>query len=71
LNNGDIKKILDILYVPKLFLNLFFDKQFALVRGEINIKGGHYVLTSAKGSIMASCTIENDFYKKRNITNNK
>jgi hypothetical protein len=31
------------------FLNLFFAKQFAMVGGEISIKGGDCVLTSAKG----------------------
>jgi hypothetical protein len=31
------------------FFNLFFAKQFAMVGGEISIKGGDCVLTSAKG----------------------
>jgi hypothetical protein len=35
--------------LTNFFKNLFFAKQFAMVGGEISIKGGHCVLTSAKG----------------------
>lgn len=62
LNNGTVKEISQVLYIPGLKKNLFSVQQLDKAGGEVKLKSGQCILRDRESQIIAECSLEGDLY---------